>query len=186
MDREDFADVVVEGAAVADDSEFGAGRKAKPVRQVRVRGAHAHKPKDPAKECLKDRLRETMSIVARLADEKRSGADIRSAVSRLDAKTFASQLARLAGVDGGGRSSRVTDAAIDRMAEVLGWVEVLLPDRADQYLVLKWAGGVETSGQDEGSRATMWRRIDRALDKMLWGLEQADHKALETMKRFAL
>ncbi|MBF0326003.1 MAG: hypothetical protein HQL42_13155 [Alphaproteobacteria bacterium] len=181
-DRDDFGDLTVETEGVLSDSEFGARRKARPERVVRAFGAQLHRPKDPAKECLKNRLQEAMAILAKLADEKSNGADIRAELGRLDART-AYDL-----IDGSRDqlTSRVKTHEIDRMAEVLGWVNGLLSNRGDQWVLLTWAAGDKTKAMDRASQSSQWRIVNRALDKMLCGLERASTKKLDLMKRFSL
>ncbi len=132
-----------------------------PVRQ----GAAAHRPKDPAKECLKRRLTNAVDILRRLLAEKASGADMRQMLAKLDARTFAERLADFA--DGrSGRSRRVSDMEIDRMTEVMGWLDGV----DDMHLLLDWSRGVlwaDLVARFGASQKTLWRRIDRALDYIL-------------------
>lgn len=176
---------LIERDAILVEGEFGAGRRAIAVA-AKPRGAKSHKPVDPAKEFLKRRFRRAVDIMRRLAAEKESGADMRAALSKLDAKTFASQLARLAGMTGG-RSRQVTDAELDELTETLGWLDQFLPDGADQWVVLQWGRGLSFAEMAEQvgdtSKATMWRIFDQALAKMLGGMKRSQHKALETMKQ---
>lgn len=176
---------ISERDAILVEGEFGPGRKAMPC-QAKPRGARAHKPVDPEKQFLKRRLRNAVEIMRRLAAEKESGADMRAALSKLRAKTFAAQLARLSGM-GGQRSRHVTDAELDELADTLSWLDQFLPDGADQWVVLQWSRGVSFAEMaaivEDSSKATMWRIFDAALDKMLKGMQAVQHKALETLKR---
>lgn len=169
MTRIDADGLVVELVAEASDTEFGQNRAARPAAKVVVRGRQAHRRTDPEKEALKRRLKDAISTMRRLAAEKDSGADMRAALSRLETKTFAAQLAKLAGM-AGGRSKAVSAADLDRLEETLGWLASYVVDVEVQRLVLDWARGERWDAMIVvygASQATLWRRIDAALNDML-------------------
>jgi hypothetical protein len=137
-------------------------------------GAAAHRPKDPAKEALKRRLYKAVDTLRRLLAEKECGADVRQMVAKLEARTMSSRIAMLA--DGcRGRSRAVSDADIDDLDEVMGWLDGV----TDAHLLLDWARGVlwaDLCVQYQASQKTLWRRIDRALDHILCHRVEGQHK----------
>lgn len=139
---------------------------------ARQRGKDSHGASNPEKEALKHRLKDAISIMRRLAAEKDSGADMASALSKLQVKTFAQHLARLAGMSGG-RSRSVTSADLDRLEETMGWLDRFVREVETQRLILDWARGERWAAISHvygASQPTLWRRIDRALNDILWGL----------------
>ncbi|MBI3446176.1 MAG: hypothetical protein HY055_12655 [Magnetospirillum sp.] len=145
-------------------------------------------PASPGKAWIKRRLIAAMKVVVRLAEERASGADMRRALAKLDAKTFSEKLAQLAGRGGRGARS-VTSADLDDLEEALGWVEAFVPGDGAKRLLLDWARGrsfteLACAYPEMGTgKATIWRRVDRAIDNILWGLRENKHKGLETVER---
>ena len=148
----------------------------------------AVKPACPGKAWIKRRLIEAMNVVVRLAEERASGADMRRALAKLDAKTFSEKLAQLAGM-GSGRSRSVTAEDLDRLEEALGWVESFVTSDGAKRLLLDWARGrsfteLACAYPEMGKgKATIWRRVDQSIDNILWGLRENKHKGLETVER---
>lgn len=138
------------------------------------------RPPNPEKDAIKRRLKDAINTMRRLAAEKDSGADMAAALSKLQAKTFAAQLADMAGM-AGGRSRSVTEADLDRLEETMGWLDRFVEDEV-QRLVLDWARGETWAALSHvygASKPTLWRRIDRALNDILCGLRAETTNSLK-------
>lgn len=168
-----MADEAVKVVAVVRSTEFHPHGRAEVVElAVRSRGKGAHRAADPEKDALKRRFKDAVTTMRRLAAEKDSGADLAAALSKLQAKTFAEQLARLAGM-AGGKSRTVTAADLDRLEQTMAWLDKFIPDVETQRLILDWARGESWDAMVHvygASKPTLWRRIDRAMGDILWGL----------------
>lgn len=143
--------------AVAADNEFGHFRRA---NVAPVGSADPVDHIDGARWVM-DRLECMVSIMRRLRDEKESGADLACALRALRAGTQAEVLARMSGMcAGSGRA--VTDAELDLLDALVAWLDKAIPDKAEQYILLAWAGGEGQAalGLTVGcSQQTMSRRI---------------------------
>lgn len=124
------------------------------------------KEHDPEKIALKRRLRDAMRTIERLNAERESGADMRAALAPLALKTFSQALADQS--ETRRRSCRVSDADLERLEEVISWLEILMPP--ERTLVLEWArrtSWADLATERQVSRWTVQRQFNRALSEIL-------------------
>lgn len=184
-----MAEKAVKVVATVQPHEFHPYGRAVVVEQPAKRGKVSHRAPNPEKDALKRRLKDAINTMRRLAAEKDSGADMAAALSRLQAKTFASRLAELAGIADARKGRGVTAADLDRLEQTMAWLDRFVSDEETRRLLLDWARGETWMGLCHvysGSQPTLWRRIDRALNDILCGLRAECTKGVELMNKIGL